>query len=282
MMNLDYSVIKQIIKDLDKSINEHIIAKDLFFTNCNCGTPNQIGKCFNCRVQEVIDDLSCLKSHLEPLAKNTVNSIQFIDVESFCYTLGKRSDIHSIQIEPIWMDDNDQHNSNYHIKGYSILAKYSRYTMDGMGYHVGYENVIFKWIAKSKRELGITGIPYLLSSWVINPNDFEIESKDLPENDNPEHDSDCQYYGIENNKLDFDNCDCADMFEGYYQPDDDFFYEEMNHILEQCDWIEAEFNSDTREWKLGLTSFNIAEYQSNPDYAQSCNEDDGRPSFGDY
>ena len=333
MMNLDYNVIKQIVKDLDKSINEHIIAKDLYNTNCQCHTPNQIGRCFICRINELIDNLDCLKSSLEPLSKNTINSIHFIDVESFCYTLGKQSNIDSISIEPVWEFKNDDWNINDNDNipiGYSILAKYSRYTMNGMGYHVGYENVTYKWKAQSKRELGITGIPYLLSSWVVNPNEFEIESKDLPPNDNPEHDSDCEVYNnadwivkMYNDKViesewtidgnrnksqayleaesevlkhkqykytdwtltrdnSFDNCNCADMFEGYYQPDDDFFYEEMNHILEQCDWIEAEFNSDTREWKLGLTSFNVAEYQSNPDYAQACNEEDGKPSFGDY
>lgn len=274
MMNLDYNVIKSIIKDLDKSINEHIIAKDLYNTNCQCHTPNQIGKCFICRVQEVIDDLDCLKSNLKPLDKNTINSIQFIDVESFCYTLTDQSNIDSISIEPTY-------DALGQVIGFSVFANYSRYTMDGNGYHVGYENVTYKWIAINKRQLEITGIPYLLSSWVVNPDSFEIESKDLPNNDIPEHDPECEFKD-DPNPNSFDDCDCGEFFEGYFQPEDDFFYSEMNHILEQCDWIEAEFNSDTREWTLGYTSFNVGEYQSNQDYADSCNQDDGNPSLGNY
>ena len=72
------------------------------------------------------------------------------------------------------------------------------------------------------------------------------------------------------------------MFEGYFQPEDDFFYTEMNHILEYCDWIEAEFDSDKREWQLGFTSFDLNEFENEPDYKDSCIEDGGRPSFGDY
>ena len=278
MMELNHAVIQSIIKDVKKSISFHnyAIGEEQCFKK-DVGESN----CHHCNLSEIIDDLSCLISHLKPIAKNTVNSIQFIDVESFCYTLGKQQSIDSISIEPIWNNPNPDHNldSDQPI-GYDIFANYSRYTMDGNGYHVGYENVKFNWKAISKRELGITGIPYLLSSWVVNPNEFEIESKDLPDNDIPEHDSDCEFK--DDDKDDFCNCDCADMFEGYFQPEDDFFYQEMNHILEYCDWIEAEFDSDTREWQLGLTSFNLNEYENEPDYKDSCNEDDGRPSFGDY
>jgi hypothetical protein len=284
MMNLDYSVIKSIIKDLDKSIVLHIDSIENNFKSCYCPKSNSMKdqKCVYCQLKEVIDDLDCLKSHLKPIAKNTVNSIQFIDVESFCYTLGKQSNIDSISIEPKWASDSDYRadlTSDQKPIGFDIFVKYSRYTMDGNGYHVGYENVKFNWKAINKRELGITGIPYLLSSWVVNPNEFEIKSKDLPDNDDPEHDPECEF---KDDSDSFDDCSCADSFEGYFQPEDDFFYTEMNHILEQCDWIEAEFSSDTREWQLGFTSFNLNEYQNEPDYKDSCNEDDGRPSFGDY
>jgi len=274
MMNLNHNVIQTIIKDLDKSIVLHIDSIENNFKSCYCPESNSMNdqKCVHCELKEVIDDLSCLKSHLKPLDKNTINSIQFIDVESFCYTLGKQSNIDSIEIEPTY-DTLGQ------VIGFDIFANYSRYTMDGSGYHVGYENVRFKWSAIDKRQLDITGVPYLLSSWVVNPDSFEIDSKDLPDNDNPEHDSDCEFNDDPDS---FDNCDCADCFEGYFQPDDDFFYQDMDHILEQCNWVEAEFNSDRREWKLGFTSFDLNEYENNSDYADSCNQDDGRPSFGHY
>lgn len=269
MMNLDHNVIRSIINDLDKSIefHNHAIADEDCFKN-DIGESN----CHHCNLSSLIDDLDCLKSHLKPLDKNTINSIQFIDVESFCYTLAKQSNIDSISIEPTY-DTLGQ------VIGFSVFANYSRYTMNGAGYHVGYENVTYKWIAIDKRQLEISGIPYLLSSWVVNPDSFGIESKDLPENDNPEHDPECEFKDDPNS---FDDCDCAEFFEGYFQPEDDFFYSEMNHILEQCDWIEAEFDSDIREWTLGYTSFNVSEYQSNQDYADSCNQDDGRPSLGNY
>jgi len=275
MMDLDNSTMKKMLIDLGRSIEFHNSAIES--EECFKHEVEEVN-CHHCQLLEMIDDLNCLYSHLKPFAKNTVNSIQFIDVESFCYTLGKQSNIDSISIEPVWKFENDDWNINDNENkpiGFSILANYSRYTMDGSGYHVGYENVTYKWEAICKEQLGIIGIPKLLSNWVVNPNEFEIESKDLPENDIPEHESDC-------NETEFDNCICADMFEGYYQPDDDFFYEEMNHILEFCDWIEAEFNPDTREWTLGYTSFDLNEYQNEPDYFDSCNEDNGKPSFGNY
>jgi hypothetical protein len=203
-------------------------------------------------------------------------------VEAFCYSIGKIGHIESIEIQPEWdtpeipnqIPDPDQKPI-----GFTIFVKTSRYAMNGSGFHVGYEIITYKWKAYSKRELGITGVPYLLSSWVVNPNEFEIESRELPPDEIPEHDPECKY---KNDPNSFDNCDCGEWFEGYYHPDDDFFYQEIQSILESCNWIEAEFNSDTREWTLGYTSFNVEEYQTNPDYADSCNEDNGMPSFGHY
>ena len=122
-------------------------------------------------------------------------------------------------------------------------------------------------------------MPYLLSSWVVNPNEYEIINKDLPDEEEPIHNDDCEF---KDDPDSFDNCDCAEFWEGYYPPDDDFFYQEMESILEWANWVEAEFDPDTREWTLGYTSFNVNEYQTNKDYADSCNEDDGMPSFGHY
>jgi hypothetical protein len=78
------------------------------------------------------------------------------------------------------------------------------------------------------------------------------------------------------------DCFCGATEGGYYHPEDDFVYQEMNHIIESCSWEEAQFNSDNRTWELGNTSFEIDEYQSNQEYANSCNEDDGRPVIGEY
>ena len=274
-MEFNHNVINQIITDLDKSIEVHQSAA-VFYPKCNCKALES--QCYLCKIHEAIDDLSCLKSHLKPINKNTISHIQYIDVEAFCYSMGKTGHVESIEINPIF-----NHGPNPELPtseppiGFNIFIKTSRYAMDGNGFHVGYETITYQWKAYSKRELGITGIPYLLSSWVVNPNEFEIESRELPCEDIPEHDPECEF-----KSECFDNCDCADFFEGYSRPDDDFFYQEIQSILDSCNWTNAEFDSETREWTLGFTSFNVHEYQTNQDYADSCNEDDGMPSFGTY
>ena len=278
-MEFNHQVINQIIIDLNKSIELHQLLPVLY-PNCTCNASKD-NKCFKCKTEEAIDDLSCLKSHLKPINRNTISHIQFIDVEAFAYSMGKTGHVESIDIEPTWDTPDPEPNTipdpDQKPIGFNIFIKTSRYAMDGNGFHVGYETITYKWKAYSKRELGITGIPYLLSAWVVNPNEFEIHSKDLPCEDVPEHESDCQFKGEC-----FDNCDCADFFEGYWHPDDHFFYQEIQSILDSCNWTNAEFDSETREWTLGFTSFNVHEYQTNQDYADSCNEDDGMPSFGHY
>ena len=273
---------KLLIKTLDKSIELHRLIP-ILYPNCTCNNASEtIKKCFKCKSKEVIGTLDCLKSHLNPLNKNTINHLQFIDVESFVYSLGKSGHVESIEIKPEWASDSDYRadlSSDQKPIGFTIFISTSRFAMDGNGSHVGYETVTYKWKAYSKRELGITGVPYLLSAWVVNPNEFEIESRELPPEDNPEHDPECEFA---NDPDSFDDCDCADFFDGYWHPDDDFFYQEIQSILESCNWVEAEFDPDVRIWSLGYTSFNVNEYQTNKDYADSCNEDDGMPSFGNY
>jgi hypothetical protein len=276
MLEFNHGSINELIKTLDESIELHRKSTVLYPT-CNCKELES--QCYFCKSLKIIGTLSCLKSHLNPLNKNTINHTQFIDVESFCYSLGKTGHVESIEIKPLWNNLNPKLPNSEKPIGFEIFVETSRYAMDGNGYHVGYEDVTYKWKAQSKRELGIAGIPYLLSSWVVNPNEFEIESMELPPDDIPEHDPECEF---KDNPDSFDDCECAEFFEGYYHPDDDFFYQEIQSILESCNWVEAEFNSDTREWTLGYTSFNVNEYQTNQDYADSCNEDNGMPSFGNY
>jgi len=279
MMEFNQKVIDSIIKDVDKSIELHRLIPVLY-PHCTCNASKD-NKCFKCKSLEAIDDLDCLISHLKPLNRNTIHHVQWIDVESFCYSLGKTGQIRSIEINPIFSDPNPELPNSEPPIGFTILVTpTSRFAMDGNGFHVGYETITYKWKAYSKRELGISGIPYLLSAWVINPNEFEIESKDLPMDEaEPIHSDDCEF---KDDPDSFDNCDCAEFWEGYCPPDDDFFYQEMESILEWANWVEAEFDPDTREWTLGYTSFNVNEYQTNQDYANKCNQDDGMPSFGSY
>lgn len=280
-MQFDHRTIKQIISDLNKSIALHTDQKENIYPDCHCESKEVIGKCYHCQLEEVIGDLDCLKTHLEPIAKNTINHTQFIDLEAFCYTMGKTGHIHSIDINPIYDPNSELDSEDKPINLTIDVTPESRYAMDGSGFHVGYETTTYRWIAINKRQLGITGLPYLLSSWVVNPNEFEIIDRDFPPNDEPDpelnHDDDCPFKG-----QGFDDCDCLEFYDGYYQPDDDFLDQEMQSILDCCNWIEAEFDPDTRQWKLGYTSFDVAEYQTNPDYAANCNEDDGMPSFSEY
>ena len=275
MLEFNHGSINELINNLDKSIELHRLIP-IYYPNCTCNN-SETNKCFKCKSLEVIDDLDYFKSHLNPLNKNTIHHLQFIDLEAFCYSLGKTGHVESIEIQPEWNNGKSEENDQDPITGFTIYATTSRYAMDGNGSHVGYETITYRWKAYSKRELGITGLPYLLSSWVVNPNEFEIESRELPAEDIPEHDPECEFKAE-----DFCNCECAEFFEGYYPPDDDFFYQEIQSILESCNWIEAEFNGDTREWTLGFTSFNVNEYQTNSDYASNCDQDNGMPSFGNY
>lgn len=280
MMEFNQKVIDSIINDLEKSIKLHQLIPVLY-PNCTCHASTiEDKKCFKCKSREVIDDLSCLQSHLKPLNRNTIHHVQWIDLESFCYSLGKTGQIQSIEINPIFSDPNSELPNSEPPIGFTIhVTPTSRYAMDGNGFHVGYESITYQWKAYSKRELNIGGLPYLLSSWVVNPNEYEIINKDLPDEEEPIHDDDCEF---KNNPDSFDDCDCAEFWNGYYPPDDDFFYQEMESILEWANWVEAEFDPDTRVWTLGYTSFNVNEYQTNSDYADSCNQDNGMPSFGTY
>ena len=279
MMEFNQKVIDSIINDVDKSIELHRLIPVLY-PHCTCNASKD-NKCFKCKSLEAIDDLDCLISHLKPLNRNTIHHVQWIDVESFCYSLGKTGQINSIEIQPIFNGPNPEHPNSEPPIGFTIhVTPTSRFAMDGNGFHVGYETVTYEWKAYSKHELGIAGLPYLLSSWVVNPNEYEIINKDLPDEEEPIHNDDCEFKDDDPDS--FDNCDCAEFWEGYYPPDDDFFYEEINSILEFTNWVEAEFDPDIREWTLGYTSFNVNEYQTDSDYADSCNQDNGMPSFGTY
>lgn len=278
MMEFNQKVIDSIIKDVDKSIELHRLIPVLY-PHCTCNASKD-NKCFKCKSLEAIDDLDCLISHLKPLNRNTIHHVQWIDLESFCYSLGKTGQIQSIEINPVFSGPNPELPNSEPPIGFTIhVTPTSRFAMDGNGFHVGYETVTYKWKAYSKHELGIAGLPYLLSSWVVNPNEYEIINKDLPDEEEPIHNDDCEF---KDDPDSFDNCDCAEFWEGYYPPDDDFFYQEMESILEWANWVEAEFDPDTREWTLGYTSFNVNEYQTNQDYADSCDQDNGMPSFGTY
>ena len=145
-----------------------------------------------------------------------------------------------------------------------LRIHYSNYAMNGYGYYVGYENIVFVTDCIKKSDLDLSGIPYMLSEYVIDPFKFEIESKDCPPEETPtfdSHDKNCKVHRYrwnpeKNPYPDYCDCGCNENFEGYYPPDDDFFYLEINHlihlILEDKHYIpEAIFDSEKREWSIG-------------------------------
>jgi hypothetical protein len=276
-MQLTDHVIKQIISDLKKSIALHTDSIENIHSDCNCIKDQTDVKCYHCQLQEVIDDLDCLKSHLEPISLNTVNHLQLIDADAFRYAMENSGMIHSIECFPVYLDPNTELNypEPKDADSIAINVTTSRFAMDGNGYHVGYEQVTFQWKAMRKSDLNLAGIPRLLSNWVIDPSNYEIIKKDLPNNEDPIHDDDCEFKDSDS----FDDCDCAEFWEGYYQPDNDFFYQEMDAIIDQLKYPEAEFNSDNREWQLGDMSFNLDEYQNDDHYADNCNANYGAPAF---
>ena len=275
---MDHQFITQLIEDINITLGLHQdgINED-FHSNCQCNSPEVSGKCYYCQMKENIHNLSESMKTLNEYTPNTSNLVQLIDAEAFRVALEENISIESITCYPVFNDRSAELNyPDSEPDSFAIEATTSRYAMNGTGYHVGYETVTYKWIAIEKTQLGILGLPYLLSRWVIDPDQYEIITKNLPINEDPDpnlnHDDDCEFKG-----QDFDQCDCIEFWDGYYQPEDDFFYSEMNAIIFQLKYPDAEFDSEMREWTLGAVSFNLNEYETIDEYADSVNQDNGMP-----
>jgi hypothetical protein len=276
MMNIDSNVIKQMIEDLNHSIALHTDSIENIHGDCYCIENQNEIKCYHCRLEELINDLDCLKANLEPISMNTLHHVRLIDAEAFRYAMEHSGMIHSISCYPIFNDPNSELNyPEVKADSFAIDVKTSRFAMDGNGSHVGYEMVIYQWKAIRKADLNIYGgIPKLLSNWVIDPDNYEIIEKDLPEENKPIHDDDCEF---DQDDQTFDQCDCAEMFNGYSHPDDDFFYQNIQAIIDQLKYPEAEFNANEREWTLGDCSFNLNQFESDSNYAEDVKYNDGAP-----
>ena len=275
-MNIDSKVVKQMIEDLTNSIAYHTDHMENIHDHCECPDEKPSNeKCYHCNLQEVIDDLDCLKANLEPISMNTLHHIQLIDAEAFRYAMEHSGMIHSISCYPIFNDPNSEFNyPEVKADSFAIDVKTSRFAMDGNGFHVGYETVIYQWKAIRKADLNIYGgIPRLLSNWVIDPDNYEIIEKDLPPDEDPIHDDDCEFKGTD----DWDQCDCNEYWNGYFRPDDDFFHQEIQAIIDQLKYPEAKFNADEREWTLGDCRFNLNDFESNSFFADDYKLDDGKP-----
>ena len=187
--------------------------------------------------------------------KNTIYNIQAIDAEALAITLETESNIDKVELN-YFKNDIDSDCCN-------LKIYYSRYAMDGNGSHVGYENIIFKLTGYKKSDFNLPGIPYIISEFIVFPDQIEIVARDLPKEEIPtfaSHKFDCINYKI-HNPDDWEDCDCLDCFNGYYPPDDDFFYEEINYIINDAieHLPEAIFDDNGKDqiWILGSNVYNM-------------------------
>lgn len=266
--------IKQVIETLAKA--EQLLNDSLTDEDCYVNEEDEITKkdCFHCQVNETINQLNNQINSIQTLLPNTLYNVTLVDayalkeaLESFGHPIG------SVFIYPCWIDETAELNADLIPPDYyKMEVNYSRFSMNPHGYHIGYEDVVFVAKCISKSNLKLHGIPYKLSEFVINPDDFEIESKSLPDEELPDidsHESDCEVFnrpeGDEWNPLeepfpDDCSCDCNDFWEGYSHPDNDFFESEIDHIITsilQSKLPVAEFDSKERTWSIGYRTWNM-------------------------
>jgi hypothetical protein len=177
------------------------------------------------------------------MGANTMHHKTFVDAFAFMAMVENQSGCESVElILP----------TNYRIKnevcpiGGMVQARFSRYAMDGNGYHVGYEyyDVAWKLFDRKLLELDAGAYPWLVSRFAIIPDQMEILSIE-PAMDQRELDNQCAECNAENadknGELDCSTIECNQ----YYPPDEDFAY---SHIMGPIEFgldhgqlIEAEF-----------------------------------------
>lgn len=125
----------------------------------------------------------------------------------------------TVEYEIVDIDNQEDINPQPMIKIYA-----DRYAMDGVGYGVGYEKYegTMNLVPKRVGELNSMQVKLdPLAAWLVDLDTLDVKLVDAPEEYEPE--CDC---GEE-------NCDCEDNLGdgGYSHPDDDFVYQEIEHIV---------------------------------------------------
>ena len=112
----------------------------------------------------------------------------------------------------------------------------SRYAMDSIGYHVGYETFEGYLHIFQKRDFQIAGTPISIFPEVVFPSALVVG--DI----NPAVNEDEYNRGLED-----------DSEGGYCAPDDDFAYQELEHALNQAikNLPEVVFDIESRVWSCG-------------------------------
>lgn len=243
-----------------KDYNESLTGK----SNCNMETMQRMIE----KLHDHINLINTQINEIKALRKNTLYCSVLIDCRALVDALNNFGNpIDSAEMIPIWECPNDPDNDIKVPIAYQLQINYSRYAMNGDGYHVGYENVMFSADCIKKSSIHLSdGMPYNLSSYVVNPHAFTIESSECPPEELPtidSHSSDCAIHTELPADHDWDlcpfpdECDCGinDHWSGYSPPDEDFFYAELESVIQTILshklLPEAEFNAETKEWSIG-------------------------------
>lgn len=246
--------------------------------NNNC-IKNQLKSgeiCLHCQKESLIHELRDIHRQLLPYRRNTVWTKTYWSFLALIEALDKLNI--KYEIEEVW------NNENTMLLHKIILISLSHYAMDSNGFAMGNEYVTFKAIAIKRSDSGLEGgIGYLVDNWVIDPDSFKIEDKNLFESEELSgemHKDNCKYAG-ENS---FDNCDCADYIELYMASDgdgDDFWYSELDHAL-SCianELPEAIFNYQEetgRVWSIGDSEcYDMDRFTNDIEYRKGLQEDNG-------
>lgn len=161
-----------------------------------------------------------------------------------------------------------------------LYFKVERYAMDGNGFHVGYEEFVGRIRLYHKRDLGIHGIPYALSPYVVVPSTMDVHAIKPAEEPTTHTKAEALDYLKEyrefSNSMLVDNSMSDDeimqeaydrgLGEGdYYPPDEDFAYQELENYLMNIlirPMVQAEFHPASSEeensrWTLGRYYFEM-------------------------
>jgi hypothetical protein len=145
----------------------------------------------------------------------------------------------------------------------ALVLTVSRYAMNPMGYHVGYEEyeaILPLSLARGNERHGT----HKWSDWVVDIDDMEVRMVSAPD----EEECACasgECACDDEHECHEDECTC----ELYYHPDEDFVWQEMDHILRQALGIPLfwHFDRDDRTWRIANAQ--TAETVWEPDPNQS-------------
>lgn len=133
-------------------------------------------------------------------------------------------------------------NYNPDVRDDRLYFYVSRYAMDGIGYHVGYEQYEGYLPIFQKSQFYIAGLPTSIFPDVVFPSTLEIGDIES---------------AVDEEEYNKDLDDDSDG--GYYGPDEDFAFSELEYALNEAikNLPEAEFDKDTKTWSCGYFKMSI-------------------------